>query len=215
VECAKVLLRNGANASVNGGWDGGCHVPLHQSSDYWYTSSNTPLHQAARGNHVEIIHLILNGPDKESIHYAAEKGIDLSGTWVADIEDNSPSMEFYDDDTGDTESADLTPLAMALMFGNFEAAIALLLHGARLPMFGAPDGVARRVVYTALFKKKEQFKAVFDAMKADDEGKMKSVVDQFFSSLKNSEDASDDDYYDEDETAEYKVILYSDYWYLL
>lgn len=62
VECAKVLLRNGAKASHRGGWDGGYHLPqLRENGDYWYTSRNSPLHQAARGNHPGIIHLILNG----------------------------------------------------------------------------------------------------------------------------------------------------------
>ena len=41
VDCAKVLLKNGASADWSGGWDGGYHLPLFKhkvGGDYWYTS---------------------------------------------------------------------------------------------------------------------------------------------------------------------------------
>ncbi len=66
VETCRLLLEAGADVKVTAGWDGGhfCPIPFCGSSDYWYTESNTALHQAARGNYTQVIELILNGPPK-------------------------------------------------------------------------------------------------------------------------------------------------------
>jgi hypothetical protein len=46
----------------------------------------------------------VSGPDAESLKFAADKGIDLTHTWAADINDNTPSEEICDD-TGCNEES--------------------------------------------------------------------------------------------------------------
>lgn len=137
-ENAKVLLKNGAKTSMRGGWDGGFHTPFIDGGDYWYTSSNTALHHAARGDHAAIINLILDGPDEESLQYAASKGIDLKETWTTSLyetkkDEKMPTYEFHYEsmNVGDA-STTLTPLTMAIIFSNLSAVKALLKHGADL-----------------------------------------------------------------------------------
>lgn len=158
-DAAKVLLRNGADATHKSGWDGGNYVPvIKPGHDYWYTSNNTPLHQAARGNHVDIIHLLLNGPDPESRVYAAAKGIDLSTTWeTVDVHASMPGEDICNSKDEDERVA-LTPLGMALIFGSVEAAVALLQHGATLDSLGSIQGIARPHVMRTLWKHSIDFK---------------------------------------------------------
>ena len=135
-ETAKVLLRNGANPNHRAGWDGGCHIPCTKQAhgDYWYTNGNTPLHQAARGNHVDVIHLLLKGPDKESLAYAKAKGIDLmrNDKWGrVNINDSSAFTEVFDENNNKDEILNLTPLDMAIIFGNVESAVLLHKFGAK------------------------------------------------------------------------------------
>jgi ankyrin repeat protein len=151
-DAAKVLLRNGATMQ-RAGWDGGGHIPLCMSgADYWYTSRNLPLHQAARGNHANIIHLLLDGPDDESVQYANSKGIDLSGWTVIDVDDSGPKVTLCDSNDNEVEFA-TTPLAMALLFGNVDAAVALLQHGASMSNVAPSDIQARKMIVKAIFKK--------------------------------------------------------------
>jgi hypothetical protein len=153
VETARVLLRNGADPTHTAGWDGGYETPFTISGDYWYTNNNTPLHQAARGNHVGIIDLLLNGPDKESLAYAAGKGVDITSTWGAmRVDCKSASADFYDDE-GNEERENMTPLGFALMFGNLDAALALIRHGAKLSEVAGVTGRSREFIMTALVKK--------------------------------------------------------------
>ena len=145
VEAARVLLMNGASSKIRARWDGGHFIPvIKRGEDYWYTSDNTPLHQAARGNHVDIIHLLLNGPDDQARAYAASKGINIDNTWVPDIEEARPTETLYD--THSEHSISLTPLAMALIFDNLEAVLALLSHGANLNNISVPNHPARKML---------------------------------------------------------------------
>jgi ankyrin repeat protein len=125
------------------GWDGGYVVPVTSRSDYWYTSNQTPLQQAARGNHVGIIDLIMNGPSK-SLDAGTEQVVSpdaqsLKASWSIDVDHSKARTEFGDD----SETIKMTPLAIAIMFGNLEAARALLKHGARPDLIGRRHGDAR------------------------------------------------------------------------
>ena len=155
-DVARVLLRNGASTSVTAGWDGGYLTPVvRPGSEYFYTTQNTPLHQAARGNHANIIHLLLDGPDAASRAYAESKNIDLSDWENVDIEENSPHIDTYDEDGGNEENFRLTPLGMALIFGNLDAALALLQHGADFNAVTVNNKVRKRIVYCVLKKAKD------------------------------------------------------------
>jgi ankyrin repeat protein len=158
VDVARVLLRNGACVDVHAGWDGGYFVPVvRPGSDYFYTSQNTPLHQAARGNHANIIHLLMDGPDEESKAYAAAKGIDLSEWENIDIEDSSPSIDTYNEEGMEEISFNVTPLGMAIIFGNLDAALALLQHGADLNNISDNGKLLKRITHF-LLKKGGKFK---------------------------------------------------------
>lgn len=63
VEIVKELLKRGANHRVSSSFDSSLIVPIgSNTSDYWNTFSSTPLHLAIRGNHLEVIEILLNPP---------------------------------------------------------------------------------------------------------------------------------------------------------
>ena len=151
VDVAKVLLEHGAKVKLNSGWDGGSAIPLTKpGGEYWYTSSSTPLHLAARGNHAEIIHLILGGPSPAAVLAAAQRGFDLHDSWSIVVDVTGPTEDFESDDGKKTETLSLTPLAVALMFGNLAAAKALLQHGASFDKIGFIGGYARERILDGL-----------------------------------------------------------------
>lgn len=150
-DAAKVLLEHGADVKLETGWDGGCMTPLTKpNSDYWYTGSSTPLHLAARGNHADVIHLILGGPSPAAVQAAALRGVDLHATWSIDVDVTGPSEEFESDDGSQSESLPLTPLAVALMFRSMAAAKALLRCGASFDKIGSAGGYARQCILDGL-----------------------------------------------------------------
>jgi hypothetical protein len=111
----------------------------------------------------------------------------------------------YDSCCENCEEICLTPLGMALLFGNFEAAVALLLHGAELPALGAADGIARRVIYTEVFES-QKFAAVLESIKTSLGKNGETVVSKFMDSLALQSDASDNDDNDSD-TEMYSVSV--------
>ena len=178
----------------------------------YYTGSNTPLHQAARGNHVDIINLICNGPDKESIEYAAQKGIDLSETWQFDLESNDPRMTLEDDEGKESEEMSLSPLAMAIMFSNLDAALALMSHGAQLNLVGEPFGYGRKRILQCLFKRSKAAKNIFekklDEFAAGRESGTELAVSfrKFMRGEEEEEDDDDEDYpWDGEDWDQHKV----------
>lgn len=150
-DTAKVLLEHGAKVKMSTGWDGGCTIPLTKpGSDYWYTGNSTPLHLAARGNHADIIHLLLGGPSPSAVEAAALRGVDLKETWHIEVDVTGPTETFEDDNGKMFETLPLTPLAVALMFGNLAATKALLKHGASIDKIGTPCGYARQCILDGL-----------------------------------------------------------------
>lgn len=198
---AKVLLRNGA-AINTAAWDGGSHVPLTQQSDYWYTSNNTPLHQAARGNHASIIHLLLDGPDSESLAYAEAKGIDLSAWKEVDVDDPSPSVTIYDDN-GNEKSIEGTPLTFALLFGNLDAAIALLEHGADINAVAPSDKWSRDMIIRSISKENgvmfQQLKISLDIFNHPDSEALNKVFEE------NEDDEDEEEPWERDDWNECQV----------
>ena len=87
----------------------------------------------------------------------------MEHTWVANIEDDRPSVQVPKDD-GDEEVVPVTPLAMALLFGNYEAAEALICHGARMPKLGTSKGFARRILLMKLFEKHDKFASILEVI---------------------------------------------------
>ena len=151
-DAAKALLEHGAKAQLQAGWDGGAVIPLTKpGSDYWYTGGSTPLHQAARGNHAAIVHLLLGGPSAAAVEAAAQRGVDLRASWGGlQVDATGPSEDFESADGSQSEALPLTALAVALMFGSLAAARALLQHGASFDKIGRPGGVARQCILDGL-----------------------------------------------------------------
>lgn len=198
VETAKVLLMNGADPNHKCAWDGGGEIPITMSGgDYWYTDQNTALHQAARGNHVKIIELLLRGPDQESIKYAEANNINLSQWRSISIEAKSREETIYKDrDESAQEEVELTPLGMALIFGNIEAALALLAHGAQLSSFGSKIGCARWLLMKKLCEEGSAGRSVI-LQNLDFVGS--PAEKQAFVTFLEQEDGDDDDQEEEEE----------------
>jgi hypothetical protein len=133
----------------------------------------------------------LPGPDAESLKFAAEKGINLEHSWAANIEDDRPSVSVYNDD-GDEEEVSATPLAMAFMFGNYEAAEALICHGARMPKLGTSKGPARRFLLMKLFEKNEKFSSILDTITESGEENAQ-LVKAFLATCTDCEEVEESD----------------------
>ena len=136
--------------------------------------------------------------------YAAKKGLDLTASWVANVEDSSPTEEF---DENSNDNVSMTPLAMALMFGQFDAAVALIEHGAKIPNIGSSTGLTRRLFLNVLFEN-DEFSALLDTIKnSGDEGER--AVEAFkvtIAPVSDNED-SDEDQEDEYKVSQLKVLL--------
>ena len=156
------------------------------------------------------------GPDAASLTYAASKGIDLRASWSADIEDASPSEEMDDDEGNPSETVNFTPLAMALHFGNFEAAEALILHGAKdHPVLGTAGGHTQRQLLSCVFEK-SKFADVLERSKTcrgggnDTDSADTDTVEKFkalFLTEKEDKDESSDEEEDQDEHEVGLVII--------
>ena len=143
---------------------------------------------------------LLTGPDAESLKFAAAKGIDLTHTWTADINDESPSEDIFDADGYNEENVNLTPLAMAFIFGNFEAAAALISHGAPIPKCGSAAGIARKRILCKLFEN-EKFSSILEKIEHSVEDGSKLIT--AFKATFADADASDDE--DSDNEDQYSV----------
>jgi hypothetical protein len=144
----------------------------------------------------------LTGPDTESLKYAGAENT-LASTWQANIENSKPQVEMYDETGMDEEDVSLTPLGMAFLFGNFEAAEALILHGAKVPTLGKSNGHARRIILDLLFKE-EKFANILEKMRSA--GPEELVKEFLETTVVFGDEVECDDYDDEEEEdMEYEV----------
>lgn len=142
----------------------------------------------------------LTGPDAESLKYAGAENI-LASTWQANIENSKPNVEMYDETGMNEEDVSLTPLGMAFLFGNFEAAEALILHGAKVPTLGKSNGYARRLILDLLFKE-VKFANILEKMRSAGH---EELVKDFLATTEVVDEEESDDDDDEEEDMEYEV----------
>jgi hypothetical protein len=77
---------------------------------------------------------------------------------------------------------------MAFIFGNFEAAEALISHGAKIPRFGRANGFARKSILSKLFEKHEKFSSILEKIEQTHGSKLMAAFKATFADAEASDD---------------------------